>query len=235
MEPSFNRLRFALLAAVLTSFLLTAAFHSLVSLAPPAETAGIAFPSGLAAVAFSIATVVSLTYRRAWLWAITWTMAGLVSACGNADMLDLVGGAVLGAACGAASYGLLMPGASEESAGWRWLLWPQIALVILATLMAYLGYLPRELLRWPYADKVLHFLLFGAVTFWLNFWLRPASASTRSSLLSAAPLAILIPFAIAALEEGVQSFSPLRTADWSDLASDLAGMVVFWGLSRRLQ
>lgn len=235
-EPSFSRLRFALLAAVLSSFLLASAFHSLVSLTPAAEATALAFPSGLAAVAFSIAAVISLTYRRAWLWAVSGTLAGLASACGNSDLFDLGGGAVVGAACGAASYGLLMPPAPGESAGWRWLLWPQVALVILATLMAYLGYLPKELLRWPYADKILHFILFGTMTFWLNFWLRPASTRQGSAVrrASAAPLAILIPFALAALEEGFQSFSSLRTADWADLVSDLAGMVVFLGLSRRL-
>jgi VanZ family protein len=97
--------------------------------------------------------------------------------------------------------------------------------------MAYLGYLPQALLRWPYADKFLHFLLFGGVAFWLEFWLRP-STQARRSLLAAVPLAILVPLAIAALEEGVQSFSSLRTADWGDLTADLAGMVVFWRLSQ---
>ncbi|MBV7328698.1 VanZ family protein [Chloroflexi bacterium TSY] len=76
--------------------------------------------------------------------------------------------------------------------------------------------------------KVLHFLLFGAVTFWLNLWLN--GRTLRFGRL-AIPLAILIPLSVAAGEEGLQALSPLRTASIFDLMSDLAGMYCAWWLS----
>lgn len=61
----------------------------------------------------------------------------------------------------------------------------------------------------------------GAVVFWLNLWLNNHSIAYRSWSF---PLAIVLPFALAVLEEGLQAFSPLRTADLTDLLSDLIGM-----------
>ena len=84
---------------------------------------------------------------------------------------DIFAGAVLGAAVGAAGYGLI----TLPQANWRWLLGPQLAGVVFVTQIAYLGFLPLYLLRWPLADKVLHFLLLGAVAFWLNLWLKGQS------------------------------------------------------------
>jgi VanZ family protein len=140
---------------------------------------------------------------------------------------DILAGMVLGGAIGAACYGLFRPLYPD----WRWLLWPQIAIVIVVSQMAYLDLLPFYLLRWPLADKVIHFLLFGAVVFWLNFWFRGRKLQLGRL---AIPLAILLPLAIASLEEGFQALSPLRSADPFDLTSDAAGMLFFWWLSHRL-
>jgi VanZ family protein len=97
----------------------------------------------------------------------------------------------------------------------------------LITLLAYLGQLPRAPLSWPHADKVLHFALFGLAVFWLNLWL---GGRTVRRL----PLALLIVFSCALAEELAQSLSPLRSLELLDLASDLAGMVVFYLASQRL-
>lgn len=137
---------------------------------------------------------------------------------------DVVASAVLGSAMGAASTGIL----GRSPADWRWLLWPQLALVVIVTHIAYLGFLPLYLLRWPMSDKVLHFLLFGAVVFWLNMWL---NGRVFQAGRWAVPLALLLPLTIAVLEEGAQNFSPLRTADITDLVSDVAGMLFFLALS----
>jgi VanZ family protein len=103
----------------------------------------------------------------------------------------------------------------------------QVAVVIVISEMAYLSILPDgNLLRAP-MDKILHFVLFGAVTFWLNLWLG------RSAKVKAVPLAVLIPFVVAVLEEGAQFFSPVRTADFADLFSDLSGMLFFWWMSEQ--
>jgi VanZ family protein len=97
--------------------------------------------------------------------------------------------------------------------------------------MAYLDILPLWALRWPLADKILHFLLIGSIAFWLNIWFR---GRTVPLLRWAVPLALLIPLTIALLEEGAQLYSPLRTADLTDLLSDLAGLLFFWGLSQKM-
>ncbi len=78
----------------------------------------------------------------------------------------------------------------QPKAVWQWLVWPQAALVVVLTQMAYLGYLPWHLLRWPYADKVLHFLLFGAVVFWLNLWLNGRTMQLGHWVI---PIAIFLP------------------------------------------
>jgi VanZ family protein len=142
-------------------------------------------------------------------------------------LLGLVCGLVLGLALGAACYGLFFVRPATWEQRLAWLLWPQLALMALITLLAYLGQLPRTPLDWPHADKVIHFLLFGALVFWLNLWL---GGRTVKRL----PLALLVAFGCALLEELAQSLSPLRSLELLDLASDLAGMVVFYLASQRL-
>jgi|GEM_PF-656245 len=136
---------------------------------------------------------------------------------------DVIAGAALGAATGASTFGLLL---SNETGirRFRWLLWLQVAVVILATMMAYLNLLPRYLLNWPYSDKVLHFLLFGAIAFWLYLWMPTVGLKIGRWFL---PLAILLPITLAFIEELLQSTSSLRTASGVDLAFDLAGMICF--------
>ena len=191
----------------------------------------LAFPSGYTAMAFSVAMIVVLAYRR-WHWSLL-AVGGAVFIAFSRVYLglhypsDVFGGAVLGSAIGAASYAIM----GEVPNRWDWLLWPQIALAALVTEMAYLGILPLYVVQWPYADKVFHFLLFGAIVFWLNLWFRGRYVAIGKWSI---PLAILLPLAIVAMEEGAQSFSPLRTADITDFAFDLAGMFFFWWLSNKI-
>jgi len=188
------------------------------------------YPNGHTVAAFGVALVISLSYRR-WYWGgLALAGAALIALSrvylGHHYPSDIVGGAILGAAVGAACYGLF----GQSHADWRWLLWPQIAMVVTISHMAYLDLLPPYLLRWPLSDKVIHFLLFGAVVFWLNLWFKGRSIPMGRA---AIPLAILLPLTIASLDEIAQSFSPLRTADLVDLTSDLLGMLFFWWLSTR--
>jgi hypothetical protein len=189
------------------------------------------FPSGHAAAAFALALVLALAYRR-WRW---WALAGagLIAISrvylGYHYPSDIFGGAVLGAGVGAASYGLIVAAPAGQP-NWRWLLWPQVSLVMIISLMAYLDILPWPLLQWPLADKTLHFLLFGAVVFWLNLWLEGRGLRFGRWLI---PLAILIPLLIASSDEVAQFWSPVRTADLSDWLCDLAGMLFFWWLSHQ--
>ncbi|MEZ4731285.1 MAG: VanZ family protein [Caldilineaceae bacterium] len=235
-----QRLGWTLLLALLGTVLVTLLFSYLALRPRPTAVRLLlptppfpSYPSGHAAMAFAAATLLGLTIRQRWL-----LVAGLAAATlvgysrlylGHHYPSDVIGGAVLGAAVGAATYGLRV----EQSlvARLRWLVWLQAAVVFIGTQMAYLDRLPGYLLAWPLADKVLHAVLFGAVVFWLNLWLADRWVDYRGW---SAPLAIVIPFSLAFLEEGAQAFSPLRTADITDLASDLLGMLCFWWLSKRL-
>lgn len=234
-------LGWTLLLALAGSLLLTLLFYYLALRPRPIEVRLLlptppfpSYPSGHAAAAFATATVLTLSMRRRQVAAVT--LIGALLICysrlylGHHYLSDLFGGAVLGAAVGAATYGLRHTGASWV-ARLPWLLWVQIAIVVVVTQMAYLDLNPTTLLTWPFADKILHALLFGAVAFWLNLWLRDQRMRYRRWSL---PLAIVIPFALALLEEGAQAFSPLRTADLTDLLSDLIGMIAFWWASRYL-
>lgn len=111
---------------------------------------------------------------------------------------------------------------------WRWLVWPQIGLAGVASFVAYQGALPVALLRWPLADKVLHFLLFGAVAFWLHLWLGGRAARVGRV---AVPLALAIPLIVATVDEVAQGFSIRRSLDPGDWVCNLAGLLVFWRLS----
>jgi len=188
------------------------------------------YPSGHAAIAFAAAVVLALAFRR-WRVAVpALTAAALISLSrvylGFHYPSDVAGGAVLGAAAGAAAYGLLASGAKGPAA-WRWLLWPQVGLVVLASQIAYLGLLPGWLRAVPGYDKVLHFLLFGLVVFWLHAWL----AGWRRAWVAGLPVAVLLPLALATADEFAQRGSPVRTFDLWDLAADLAGMVAFFALA----
>jgi hypothetical protein len=188
------------------------------------------YPSGHASAAFGGAVILGLTYRKSRWWLIALSGATLIAFSrlylGLHYPSDILGGAILGAAIGAACYGIF----GLPRPDWRWLLWPQIALALIVTHIAYLNILPLDLLAWPFSDKALHFLLFGAVVFWLNLWFKGRKVGLG---LWAIPLAILLPLTIAILEEIAQQFSPVRTADLTDLASDLSGMLFFWWLSNK--
>lgn len=113
----------------------------------------------------------------------------------------------------------------------RWLIWPHVAGMLAIMQLAYLDRLPLRLLRWPLADKALHFLLFGAAAFWLELWLggRAWRVGRRRW-----PLALAAPLALATLDELAQGFSAVRTVDLGDWLCGAAGVVVFWLAARRL-
>jgi undecaprenyl-diphosphatase len=231
------RLGLALLAALLIGLALTLATQYLSLRARPEGARVLApapnfpsFPSGHAMAVFAAATVLGLGFgRRAGRPALA--VAGLVCLSriyqGHHYPTDVLAGAVLGAGVGAAAFGLAVRGRAGQGA-WHWLLWPQLALVVVVSLAAYVGALPLWLLDVPGLDKVLHFSMFGLVAFWLHGWLaRVPGLSQRLAALAAVGL----PFSLAALEETAQGFSRLRTFDTTDLAADLAGMVVCVALS----
>lgn len=238
-----------LLLAQVLGFVLIALFYYLALRPRPDAVRLIApqpnfpsFPSGHTTLAFATALPLLLFGWQAQARSAAWRAAaigGLLWAAligisriylGHHYPTDVIAGTVLGCATGASIYGLRMS-TDVGVRRLRWLLWLQIAVAILATMMAYLNLLPFHLLSWPYADKVLHFLLFGAVTFWLYLWWPNAGLRVRRVFV---PLAILVPITIAFLEELLQGTSSLRTASMADLAFDLAGMISFYLLARWL-
>lgn len=236
-----RRVGLAILIAIAASLLLTFVFQYL-ALRPRPEQVRLlvqtpnfpAFPSGHAAVAFATALVLALKYRRWYGWVTALSGAGLIALSrvylGVHYPSDILGGAILGTGVGIASYGLIMverPG----RVNWGWLFWPQAALAMVVTEMAYLGLLPWRLLEWPLADKVLHFTLFGLIVFWLNFLWEGKAIRLGQWLI---PLAVLLPLTLASTEEVAQAWSPLRTASIFDWLCDLGGMLFFWWLSRKL-
>ncbi len=235
-----RRLGSTILATFGVALLLTFAFYYL-ALRPRPEHVRLimatpiypSYPSGHSATAFAVATLLALTYRRRWVTTLALLSAALIAFSrlylGHHYPSDVLAGSVLGITVGAAGYGLSLAVGNRRQR-LRWLLWPQIALVFLVSQMAYLGLLPKNLLAWPLSDKVLHFLLFGLVVFWLNLWMHDRRMTLGRWAL---PVAIVVPFALALLDEGAQHFSPLRSMDMTDIASDLLGMYCFWWLSRK--
>lgn len=236
-----TKLARAILAALLLGLLATFVFQFLAWRPRPegvrllvAQPPFPAFPSGHAVAAFATAMVLILA-TRSWSISIASLLAALLIALsriylGQHYPTDVLAGMVLGLAVGAACYGIFVQ-TGQLRDRLRWLLFPQIAIAILVSMMAYMDLLPRTLLTWPYADKVMHFILWGLLAGWLHIWLPGKGWQISKQFL---PLAVLIPFSIATVEEGFQSLSPLRTADLTDLAADLCGLLLFWWISRWL-
>lgn len=206
-------------AALITSALTAIVFQSL-SDRPNAE------PLPNLAVTLVSAATLCLWLSPARRAAVLVLLAGVaISLLGRVSVTAALGGALVGAGFGAASHGLF----AFDRPRWPWLLWPQIALMVLISEMAYLNRLPVQWLDWPYADKVIHALLFGLATFWLNLWLQ------GRRVMHALPLAIAVPFVIAAFEEMAQGLSPHRSPDLADLLSNLIGMLMLYFVSERLR
>lgn len=200
----------------------------LVMAAPPLPS----FPSGHAALAVATATVWWLhngwNRRTAAVVVLAMGVAYSRVYLGHHFPTDVAAGLIWGLGVGAAAHGITH-NAGNRRAKVRSLLWPQISLALMVTSMAYLGLIPYYLLAWPFADKVLHMLLIGALAFWLNLWFPDWQLQMGKLRL---PVAIVLPFALAAIEEAMQSWSPLRTFDLGDLASNLMGLLLFYALSR---
>lgn len=114
---------------------------------------------------------------------------------------------------------------------WRWLIWPQMALMLAATQLAHHGRLPLALLAWPGADKVLHFTLWGLAAFWLELWLGGRRVRLGRW---APPLAVAAPLLLATADELLQGLAPLRTLDLGDGLCNAAGILMCWRLAVRL-
>ena len=93
--------------------------------------------------------------------------------------------------------------------------------LVLVVTMFWLGSQPNapDFIPTPPWDRLLHFVVYGgyATLAWI------ASGGRW-------PAGVLVAFAIGLADEGLQSLEPGRTADWTDIAADVAGAFVAVGV-----
>lgn len=202
---------------------------------PPSELALLpvpplpSFPSGHAALLAIVLVAQGADRPRSLLG---WAPLGLLVAIsrvhvGHHHPTDVLGGCLLGLGIGA---GVVIRARARVDDPWRhrWLLWPQLGLVLAISLVAYTGALASGRIWWlrvPGMDKVLHFLLFGLLALGVHLHARGRRLALGRLRL---PVAVLVPLLGASAEELVQAASPFRTADLGDLLADLLGLVAFW-------
>lgn len=232
-DPKLGR---ACLGTMVLGLGLTLGLQALTDVPRPAHTSAMlpapalgSFPSGHAMLV-SIALAVAAAHRRGIALRVL-PLALLVGysrvALGHHHAVDVWAGAAIGLGLGWAAAGLCHTPSSDRWR-WRWLLWPQLGFVAAITMLAYTGALAsRPWLSLPGSDKVLHFLLFGALAFGAHFWF-------RGRRWRRIPLAVALPWTAALGEELMQAASPHRTADPFDLLADLLGLLVFWRLAEWL-
>jgi VanZ family protein len=112
---------------------------------------------------------------------------------------------------------------NEPRPAWSWLFFAQLALVILATVLATFGCFPPVLFRPPF-DKVGHLGAYGLLAFFgVTFFGHARRWWVVGALLVAATL-----------EEFSQRAFPTRTFDLGDLAMNVVGICVFGALAAAL-
>ena len=109
---------------------------------------------------------------------------------------------------------------NETRPRWAWLFFAQLALVVVACVMATAGHFPTVLFR-PPIDKLGHFFAYGLLSFLgVAFF---GSARSRT--------VIVVLLLAATLEELSQRAFPTRTFDLGDLAMNVAGICALGALS----
>lgn len=114
----------------------------------------------------------------------------------------------------------------------NWLTILLVIFVLLIVILADSGNLPRpikNLYKFPYGDKVGHFLLMGFLSFSLN-WTVLASRANLGLVRVIWTVSLSLAFLVT-LEELSQQFFPKRTFSLLDLAFSYAGIVVFGWLA----
>src|SRR5262245_7270926 len=107
----------------------------------------------------------------------------------------------------------------ERRPRWAYLLFPHLALIIGVTILASTDHLRFAILKLPGVDKIGHFVLYGALSFFsVGFFSRTRSEAYRVA-------AILL--VLATLEEFSQGFFPARTVDLGDPAATPSGILLF--------
>lgn len=187
------------------------------------------FPSGHVVLVSIVLVALGARRSRALPW---WLALGSAMALsrvhvGHHHATDVLGGVVLGVGLG---LGAVAHARASSRDPWRhrWLLWPQLGLVLTISLVAYTGTFADGRVWWlrlPGMDKTLHFFLFGLLALGVHLHTRGRRLVLGRARL---PFAVLIPLVGASAEELMQAASPHRTADLGDLLADLLGLLAFW-------
>lgn len=103
----------------------------------------------------------------------------------------------------------------------KWILLSPIAVIFVASTMAYLQMIPGGLFHSPW-DKAAHMAIFG--------WLAAALAIVLP--LRFRDFSLWAPLALGLADELLQSLSAHRSSDLMDLAADTAGVILGYALFR---
>lgn len=115
----------------------------------------------------------------------------------------------------------------------RWAIFFGLFLVVIIALAdtGHLGYLGL-VYRFPGGDRLGHFVLFGLLSFvidWSLFEEHPSSSRMRLAIPAGVLLILLV-----GLEEFSQRFFPARHSDWVDFAFSCLGVIAFALLAVKL-
>lgn len=107
---------------------------------------------------------------------------------------------------------------------WVFAFWVYLGILLSISLSAYLRIIPTEIKQFPYYDTILHFLLLGIAAYLSHQAIRKRKLQIFNFPI---PIAPLIVFIFCIIDEIIQSFVPYRSADFTDLAADILGIIVF--------
>jgi fucose 4-O-acetylase-like acetyltransferase len=107
-----------------------------------------------------------------------------------------------------------------------------LGFLIFISTSAYLKSLPPLLLKIPFADTFMHFLLLGLAAFFSHLALNKKYVMVFGIFLPQAPLIILL---CCIADEMLQALSPNRTSSIIDLVANLAGIVLFYFLAEKVK
>lgn len=113
---------------------------------------------------------------------------------------------------------------------WVFAFWVYLGILLSISISAYLRIIPVEIAQFPYYDTILHFLLLGIAAFLSHQALRKRKFDILNMPV---PLAPLIVFIVCIIDEIIQSFVPYRSADITDLAADILGIIIFTWLAEK--
>jgi VanZ family protein len=111
---------------------------------------------------------------------------------------------------------------------WVFAFWVYLGILLSISLSAYFRIIPTEIARFPHYDTILHFLLLGIAAYLSHQALRKRKLQLFNIPI---PLAPLIVFGFCIIDEIIQHFVPYRSADLTDLAADIFGIIVFTWLA----